>query len=285
MTGAQVVTLWYRCPEILLGAPTYSPAVDVWSVGVIFAELSNGRPLWPHEHQIELLLSIFQYDARLRLVSCPDCPNSPPRYPATRSDLGTPKLEEWPEMSSLPYHYAFPKFSRPDGAVKALVPLLDDQGADLMRRMLQVNPRDRISARAALRHPWFDAVRRGARGCGARGEALSSSLPEAGNSWAFEHSPSRSPGLRVATPRTMSSVRRLFDGSDSEDSGDGDEPAGRDEHDAGDAAATSGWSNAATAGLTSVGDGGAAHSVRDVGNVSMEMSALLEASHITDVSM
>lgn len=46
MRPAQVVTLWYRAPEILLGARSYSTPVDVWSVGCIFAEMINQRPLF-----------------------------------------------------------------------------------------------------------------------------------------------------------------------------------------------------------------------------------------------
>ena len=42
-----MVTLWYRAPEILLGSRTYSCAVDLWSIGCIFAELINQRPLFP----------------------------------------------------------------------------------------------------------------------------------------------------------------------------------------------------------------------------------------------
>lgn len=44
---AQVVTLWYRAPEILLGSKTYSTPVDVWSIGCIFAEMLNHKPLFP----------------------------------------------------------------------------------------------------------------------------------------------------------------------------------------------------------------------------------------------
>lgn len=45
-TWWQVVTLWYRAPEILLGAKTYSTPVDVWSIGCIFAEMINQKPLF-----------------------------------------------------------------------------------------------------------------------------------------------------------------------------------------------------------------------------------------------
>ena len=43
----EVVTLWYRAPEVLLGGKTYSTPVDVWSIGCIFVEMVNGRPLFP----------------------------------------------------------------------------------------------------------------------------------------------------------------------------------------------------------------------------------------------
>ncbi len=42
-----MVTLWYRAPEILLGSKTYSTPVDIWSIGCIFAEMINHRPLFP----------------------------------------------------------------------------------------------------------------------------------------------------------------------------------------------------------------------------------------------
>lgn len=43
----EVVTLWYRAPELLLGANRYSTSVDVWSIGCIFAEMASGMPLFP----------------------------------------------------------------------------------------------------------------------------------------------------------------------------------------------------------------------------------------------
>ena len=43
----RVITLWYRPPELLLGTRAYGPAVDMWSAGCIFAELLQGRPIFP----------------------------------------------------------------------------------------------------------------------------------------------------------------------------------------------------------------------------------------------
>ena len=57
----EVVTLWYRAPEILLGQRAYAPAVDMWSIGCIFAELVNRKPLWPGDSEIDELFRIFRY--------------------------------------------------------------------------------------------------------------------------------------------------------------------------------------------------------------------------------
>lgn len=51
----EVVTLWYRAPEILLGQKAYAPGVDMWSVGTIFAEMVTKRPLWPGDSEIDEL--------------------------------------------------------------------------------------------------------------------------------------------------------------------------------------------------------------------------------------
>jgi serine/threonine protein kinase len=56
----EVVTLWYRAPEILLGQEIYSPPVDIWSVGVIFAEMLNKKPLFPGDSEIDQLYRIFR---------------------------------------------------------------------------------------------------------------------------------------------------------------------------------------------------------------------------------
>jgi cyclin-dependent kinase 2 len=74
---SQVVTLWYRAPEILLGSKHYATPVDIWSVGCIFAEMVNGRPLFPGDSEIDELFRVFR-------------------------NLGTPNEEVWPGVSNLP---------------------------------------------------------------------------------------------------------------------------------------------------------------------------------------
>jgi len=125
----EVVTLWYRAPEILLGSRHYSTPVDVWSIGCIFSEMANQRPLFPGDSEIDQLLKIFQ-------------------------KLGTPHEESWPEVSRLPeYRDHFPRWDATDLAVATTLPA---EGVDLLKRMLVYEPRARLSAAQALRHPYFE---------------------------------------------------------------------------------------------------------------------------------
>uniref|UniRef100_A0A8C6SZB3 Cyclin-dependent kinase 1 n=1 Tax=Neogobius melanostomus TaxID=47308 RepID=A0A8C6SZB3_9GOBI len=57
----EVVTLWYRAPEVLLGSPRYSTPVDVWSTGTIFAELATKKALFHGDSEIDQLFRIFRY--------------------------------------------------------------------------------------------------------------------------------------------------------------------------------------------------------------------------------
>ena len=125
----EVVTLWYRAPEILLGQRQYACPVDMWSIGVIFAEMVNRRPLWPGDSEIDELYKIFR-------------------------TLGTPTEQTWPGVSRLPdYKPTFPKW--PGSSLKRTVPTLDAEGFDLLQQMLHYEPIARITAKAALEHPWF----------------------------------------------------------------------------------------------------------------------------------
>jgi cyclin-dependent kinase 2 len=126
----EVVTLWYRAPEILLGVRHYSTPVDVWSIGCIFAEMINHGPLFAGDSEIDELFKIFQV-------------------------LGTPTEETWPNVSELPdYQEGFPKWSAKPW--ESLCPALDEDGVDLLRQMLQYVPERRITAKAAMQHPYFD---------------------------------------------------------------------------------------------------------------------------------
>eukprot|EP00045_Choanoeca_perplexa_P022706 m.10658 g.10658 ORF g.10658 m.10658 type:complete len:292 (+) comp9643_c0_seq1:115-990(+) len=128
----EVVTLWYRAPEILLGQRQYACPVDMWSVGCIFAEMVTRRPLFPGDSEIDELFKIFRA-------------------------LGTPTEEMWPGVTGLPdYKACFPGWRGQD--LSTLVPGLDECGLDLLQKMLTFDPSNRISAKQALLHPWFNEL-------------------------------------------------------------------------------------------------------------------------------
>lgn len=57
----QVVTLWYRAPEVLLGGQRYACPIDIWSVGCIFAEMVTKKPLFHGDSEIDQLFRIFRF--------------------------------------------------------------------------------------------------------------------------------------------------------------------------------------------------------------------------------
>lgn len=128
----EVVTLWYRSPEILLGSRHYSTPVDTWSIGCIFAEMVNRHPLFPGDSEIDELFRIFR-------------------------TLGTPDDSDWPGVSSLPdYKTSFPKWRKQD--ISKVVPTLDPAGQDLLKQLLVYEPSQRISAKQAIAHSYFDGI-------------------------------------------------------------------------------------------------------------------------------
>jgi len=126
----EVVTLWYRAPEVLLGARHYSTAIDMWSVGCIFAEMvCRGQPLFPGDSEIDQIFKIFRI-------------------------LGTPNEDNWPGVRQLPdYKPTFPQWSRQD--LPHVVPQLGDSGIDILTLLLTYDTAKRISAKRALLHPYF----------------------------------------------------------------------------------------------------------------------------------
>lgn len=130
----EVVTLWYRSPEILLGGRQYSTGVDMWSVGCIFAEMATRKPLFPGDSEIDEIFKIFRL-------------------------LGTPTEQEWPGVTSFPdFKSSFPKWERKqdDELVNADgVKVLGNEGLELLDALLVFDPAGRMSAKQAVHHPYF----------------------------------------------------------------------------------------------------------------------------------
>ncbi|PYH81302.1 Pkinase-domain-containing protein [Aspergillus uvarum CBS 121591] len=126
----EVVTLWYRAPDVLLGSRAYNTNIDLWSVGCIMAELYLGRPLFPgtsNDNQLQLIFRL----------------------------LGTPTEESWPGVSRLPEYRPnlYPQGTRMD--IRLVLGQIDEPALDLLQKMLRLCPEQRISAAQALLHPWF----------------------------------------------------------------------------------------------------------------------------------
>ncbi|KAG5212264.1 hypothetical protein JEQ12_014693, partial [Ovis aries] len=108
----EVVTLWYRPPDVLLGSSEYSTQIDMWGVGCIFFEMASGRPLFPGSTVEDELHLIFRL-------------------------LGTPSQENWPGVSSNDEfkNYNFPKY-KPQPLINH-APRLDSEGIELITKFLQ----------------------------------------------------------------------------------------------------------------------------------------------------
>ncbi|MBS1890127.1 MAG: hypothetical protein JST59_02455 [Actinobacteria bacterium] len=126
--SSEVVTLWYRAPEIILGSLEYSTPIDIWAIGCIFVEIVTKKALFEGDSEIDQLYRIFRI-------------------------LGTPNEENWPGVSSLrDYKSTFPNWqANPIQNVVANLNL-DPLGIDLLNRMLKYDPNHRITAKAALMH-------------------------------------------------------------------------------------------------------------------------------------
>ncbi|KAI9820281.1 MAG: hypothetical protein M1827_005903 [Pycnora praestabilis] len=128
-----VVTLWYRAPEILLGAETYGREVDLWSIGCIFGELLTKEPLLQGKNEVDQLSKIFEL-------------------------CGIPTEEIWPGFKRLrnAKSLRLPRTQQNVGSViRAKFPFLTSSGNELLTSLLSLNPSRRPAASEVLAHPYF----------------------------------------------------------------------------------------------------------------------------------
>mmetsp|Transcript_6347 Transcript_6347/g.8882 ORF Transcript_6347/g.8882 Transcript_6347/m.8882 type:complete len:710 (-) Transcript_6347:123-2252(-) len=124
----EVITRWYRAPEVLLGCNTYDCAVDMWSVGCIVAEMSRKRPFFTGESDIDQIHTIFR-------------------------TLGTPGVQQWPGLRNMPYwRNNYPTW--PTQPLERLLPRLPTAGIHLLKSILEFDPCRRLDALTALVHPF-----------------------------------------------------------------------------------------------------------------------------------
>jgi len=131
----EVVTLWYRPPEILLGEKTYALPVDMWGVGAILVEMVNKRPLFPGDSEIDELFKIFRV-------------------------LGTPNATHWPEALDLPDFNPSGMWPQwPALSLSTIVPTLEPAGLAMLEGLMELDPKDRLSASECADHAYFSGCR------------------------------------------------------------------------------------------------------------------------------
>ncbi|CDS06216.1 Putative CMGC/MAPK protein kinase [Lichtheimia ramosa] len=128
-----VATRWYRAPEIMLSFQNYTKAIDMWSVGCIFAEMLGGKPLFKGRDYVDQLNQI------LGILGTPD--------EETLRRVGSERAQVY--IRSLPH---MPKI-----LFQNLYPRANPLAIDLLNKLLEFDPAKRITVEEALAHPYLSA--------------------------------------------------------------------------------------------------------------------------------
>ncbi|KAI8810009.1 kinase-like domain-containing protein [Cladochytrium replicatum] len=128
-----VATRWYRAPEIMLSFKSYTKAIDMWSVGCIFAELLGSRPLFKGKDYVDQLNQI------LSVLGTPD-DETLKRIGSERAQL---YIRSLPKMTKIPFSQLYPKANA--------------QALDLLEKLLKFDPAQRMTVEGALAHPYLEA--------------------------------------------------------------------------------------------------------------------------------
>lgn len=137
---SNVITRWYRPPELLYGAKHYSGAVDVWSVGTVMAEMIVRIPYLPGNTELD----------QIQLIC---------------DRIGTPTEDVWPGVSKLDGYVQPEKVvpPQPKSLFLQTFGTVGDEGVDLLCKTLVLDPKKRITAKEMLEHPWWGAEPRPTR--------------------------------------------------------------------------------------------------------------------------
>lgn len=206
-----VVTIWYRAPELLLGSRHYTPAIDLWAVGCIFAELLSLRPIFKGEEakQDSKKAVPFQRNQMGKIGEI----------------LGLPRKNEWPLLASMPEYPNLssvsmhnPAVNRPMGLEKWYRNTLqnnhygrnapDDSALDLLKSLLRYDPLKRMTAEQALQHPYFTA----GIGTGGGGGGYSSFSPSTTTTATTSSSSAAATAAAAATAKIQALYSNCFEG-------------------------------------------------------------------------
>ncbi|KAL7609252.1 probable serine/threonine-protein kinase At1g54610 [Lactuca sativa] len=126
---SRVVTLWYRPPELLLGATDYGVGIDLWSAGCILAELLAGKPIMPGRTEVEQLHKIFKL-------------------------CGSPSDEYW-KKSKLPHATIFKPQQSYRRCIAETFKEFPASSLPLIDTLLSIDPAQRLTATDALGSEFF----------------------------------------------------------------------------------------------------------------------------------
>ncbi|ODV62721.1 cyclin-dependent serine/threonine protein kinase SSN3 [Ascoidea rubescens DSM 1968] len=139
-----VVTIWYRAPELLLGGRHYTPAIDLWAVGCILAELLALRPIFKGEEaKIENRRTIpFQTNQMFKIIEI----------------LGKPTVKNWPTLDKYPEYQHLQNFKAYSNKLLTWFHNIGQSNSNLfslLQTLLEYDPAERIAAYDALVHQYF----------------------------------------------------------------------------------------------------------------------------------
>jgi serine/threonine protein kinase len=129
-----VATRWYRAPEVILTWEKYTKAIDMWSVGCIFAELMGRQPIFPgidSSNQIQLIVDILGYPEDNVIDKI-------------RSEKAKSYIQKLPKRKSSDFSILFPH-ARKDGL-------------ELLTELLKFNPSDRFTVNDAIQHSYLSSL-------------------------------------------------------------------------------------------------------------------------------
>lgn len=150
-----VVTIWYRAPELLMGARYYTPAIDLWAVGCILAELLSLRPIFKGE------------EAKFDMNNKKQVPFQKNQFLKIIDLLGIPNSKNWPSLNKYPEYYSFQQMvaSLPNHDFESklvnwykLIGGSDKFCFKLLQELLTYDPTTRLTAESALIHEFFQVA-------------------------------------------------------------------------------------------------------------------------------
>ncbi|KAL8496178.1 hypothetical protein ACS0TY_020045 [Phlomoides rotata] len=131
-----VSTRWYRAPEVLLQSESYTPAIDMWAVGAILAELFTLYPIFPGESEIDQLYKICRVLGAPQWNIFPGAINISRLVEITYSD------------------------TNPPACLSAIIPNASPEAIDLIKQLFSWDPLKRPTADQCLQHPFFHVAKR-----------------------------------------------------------------------------------------------------------------------------